>query len=114
MSTPEGEKKMPEWSIFDRLDELEDITLKLWEKADTTEPTLKDIAIAVRDVHILATAAFGIGFWLIALGLKNPRALEDDYIHGFKKAGLSQKRLEFVEGLLTAACEHIEESKAGK
>jgi len=26
----------PEWHIFDRLDELENITLELMEKADTT------------------------------------------------------------------------------
>ena len=42
MSTPEGGKRIPEWSIFDRLDEVEKITLEQMEKTDTIEPTLKN------------------------------------------------------------------------
>ena len=53
----------PEWSLFDRLDELESITLQLMEKADTAEPTLKGTSTIAKDARILAIFALSTAFF---------------------------------------------------
>jgi len=104
----------PEWSIFDRLDELENITLELMEKADTSEPTLKDTSTMARDAIILALFAFGAAFLESATDVQNPRAQKDRYISSLKQVGLSPKMLEVTERVLIQMCELIEEAKTTK
>ena len=108
MSTPEGEKGIPEWHLFDRLSELEDITLKLMEKADTTEPTLKETTALARDAFMLAILAFGSSFAADAIKAGNPRALKDRDIATFKKLGVSEETLKDVEEILVHICEELE------
>ncbi len=114
MNTPEGEEKIPEWHIFDRIEELEDITLKLMEKADTTEPTLKGTSTMAGDARILALFAFATAFMALAADAKNPRAIKDSYINNLRKVGLSRKLSELVGSLLIDLCERIEKAKTGK
>ena len=110
MSTHEGEKKMPEWSIFDRLDEVEKITLELMEKADTTEPTLKEASILLKDAIILATYALYFHFVITSKG-RDARKLKDGYIGVLKSAGLSKSSLESIHESLIKLCEAIEEKQ---
>jgi len=98
----------PEWSIFARLDELEDITLKLMEKADTTEPTLKDTSTVARDARILAELAFILGFGAYIHYASKPIELKDKLLGAFKKQGLSGEILDSLEKFMTARCEDIE------
>ena len=79
----------PEWSIFDRLDELEDITLGLMEKTDTTEPTLKNTSTVARDAITIAKLGFMLAFRLQAIGASNPRAEKNKCIDLMKRVGLS-------------------------
>ena len=88
----------PEWSLFDRLDELEDITLKLMEKAETTEPTLKDTAI-------LAETAFLLGVGLEIVNAPNRIEAKDATIAFLKVSGLSKEKLDRMDELVTAICE---------
>ncbi len=104
----------PEWSIFDRLDELEDITLKLMEKTDVTEPSLKDTSTMATDAIILALFVLGTAFLESATNVQNPRAQKDHYIDSFKQVGLSPKILEGAEKVLIQMCELIEEAKTSK
>jgi len=104
----------PEWHIFDRLDELENITLELMEKADTTEPSLKNTSARAHDASILALFALVTAFGAVASDVQNPRALKDGYIVNLKRAGLSQKMLELAGNVLVQMCKLIEETETGK
>lgn len=110
MSTPEGEKKMPQWSIFDRLDEIEDITLKLMEKTDITEPTLNKTSTMARDALILARYSFILGFYATCHNDDNPRKDRDDSIQILMEAGLGEETLKWLEDILTETCNIIEKS----
>ncbi len=101
----------PEWSIFDRLDELEDITLKLMEKADTAEPTLKGTSTVARDASILASYAFALGVGHQILKVSNPRATKDKCIQLLKEAGLSEQIVNKLDGWLVKACEAQEKKR---
>ncbi len=103
----------PEWNIFSRLEELEDITLKIMEKAETTAPTLNDIATTAKDARNLAIFGVAMSFVSFALSahLENPRKLKDSYIKGLKHLRLNQKLLEVVDSSLIEICELLEETK---
>ena len=76
-------KKLPEWGIFDRLSELEDITLKLMEKDDTIEPTLKNIAVIAEDARIIAKWALTLSAaWAIEKTSEH-RQFKDELLKGF-------------------------------
>jgi hypothetical protein len=109
MSEAEG-KNIPEWSIFDRLNELEDITLKLMEKDDTLEPTLKDTAVIAKDAFILATLNFVRSFIVDASTAVNRRALKDELIAYFKRRGMSEKTRNLMEETLVDTCERLEKN----
>jgi hypothetical protein len=99
---------IPEWSIFDRLDELEKITLEQMEKTDTIEPTLKNMAIVARDAIILARHALWFGFvHSVAFG-RNPRELKDSQLELLKKAGLSGEQLQWLEQAMILVCKLFE------
>ena len=95
MSTPEGEKRIPEWGIFDRLDELEKITLELMEKTDTTEPTLKDTAVLAEVAFLL-----GVGFHIVEA--RDSMLAKNVSMDILKAAGLSEGKLDAMDKLLTA------------
>jgi len=111
MSTSEGGKKIPEWSIFDRLDEVEKITLELMEKAGITEPTLKETSTKARDAIILAEYAFVLGAGFNIAHDPHPRVAKDASISLLKKAGLSQEILDGLDAFLIALCEAAEKGK---
>lgn len=110
MNTPEGEdKKIPEWSIFDRLDELEDITLKLMEKADTTDPTLKETSSIARDARLLAQFAFILGFAAYIGGSSDePIELKDKLIGILKSQNVSGELFESISNYLVNVTKKFE------
>jgi len=114
MGTSEDKKKIPEWSIFDRLDEVEKITLEQMEKTDTIEPTLKNTATRAKDASLLAFVALGMGFMASAIDYPNPRELKDHYIHALNRLDLSERALKIVENVLIKLCELIEKGGTGK
>ena len=100
----------PEWSIFDRLEELEDITLKLMEKTETAEPTLKSVSTVAKDASILARYAILFAFTSsVADKSDDPRRLKDTYIEFLKRAGLSEEQLKRLRDRLVTVCEIIKE-----
>ena len=110
MGTPEGEKRIPEWSVFDRLDELEKITLEQMEKTDTIEPTLKEVSRLLKDAIILATYALYFNFTITSKD-RDARKLKDGYISILKNTGLSKSSLESVHESLITLCEAIEKKQ---
>ncbi|MBA7483403.1 hypothetical protein ES707_18918 [subsurface metagenome] len=98
----------PEWSIFDRLDELEDITLGLMEKAETTEPTLKDAYNIAKDASILGKLGFLLAFVHTAVRASNPRETKGTWTHVLKVSGLSESVLKSVEDSMVKVCESVE------
>ncbi|MFB0559179.1 MAG: hypothetical protein ACETVS_01410 [Dehalococcoidales bacterium] len=113
MSKPEREgKQTPEWNIFDRLDELEDITLKLMEKVDEAEPMLKNVASMLKDALIMGQVGIYFNFVSVArLVRRDYRKGRDIFIRNLKSQGLSKERLEEVEHTLTQFCERIEKKR---
>ena len=101
----------PEWSIFDRLDELEDITLKLMEQTEVKEPNLKDTSTAANDANILAKQTLIFAFIHWAATGHSQRETKDRIISILKKTGLSEKMLDSVEGRMTEVCEFVEKRK---
>ena len=103
MSTSDGiSKKIPEWSLFERLDELENITLELMDKPDDTEPTLSEIQTTLNDAHNLAQIAV-----LLALvntmslkGKKSINELKGVIFDGAKTLGLSEEGSEWINGTI--------------
>lgn len=112
MNTSEAEKKkLPEWNIFDRLAELEDITLELIDKTKVVEPKLKDTSTLARDAVILATQSLLFSYASATSSRGNPRLGKDLLIKILKKSGLSKTRLKKVEASLNMVCdafEHVE------
>ena len=114
MSTSEGKKKIPEWHLFDRLDELEKIILEQMEKTDTIEPALKNTVTTAKDASTIALFALGTGFMAIAQDFPNPRALKDRYIRSLNGVGLSQRMSKIAENVLIEMCELIEKARTSK
>lgn len=110
MSKKEEEgKKIPEFFIFDRLDELEDITLKLMEKADTTTPTLKETSRIARDTRLLAEFAFILSFSAyIGDSSDKPIELKDKLIGILKSQNVSEELFERISNYLVNATKRFE------
>lgn len=109
MNTSEREgKKIPELFIFDRIDELEKISLELMESTEDTKPTLKSIQILVNDTFILAELALIISFINYCAGTKKHREYKDDFIGMLKNRGLSSEKLDIINKYFTWACEGFE------
>lgn len=112
MNTPEGKsEKIPEWGIFSRLDELENLTLELMGKTETTEPTLQRINTKLKDADILARMAFMLAFthWSTQIEVQNIRKRRDVWLKYLKKLGLTPESLEWTNRIMTIACELREE-----
>lgn len=114
MSTPDEEsKKIPEWNIFDRLDELEDITLQLMEKTDKAEPVLKDIASMLNDALIMGKAGVFFSFVVSArVAGHDYRKGKDIFIETLRSQGLSKERVKDVEDTLVRFCKLIEKKES--
>ena len=111
-SAPGKGKKIPEWQLFDRIDELEDITLKLWEEADATGPTLKKTSSVARDSLIVARNAILLNFIETVVRLSDSnraRKKKDMWLEILKRAGLSEETLNWLRKTMTRVCEVVEE-----
>jgi hypothetical protein len=114
MSKSEEEKKnIPEWNVFDRLDELETITLKLMEKTDTAEPTVKEKQKILEDIGIMARMALVLAFvtGVRHLETKYIRKTRDEILQMLKEEGLSTTSLEWANEMMTEICERKEKRK---
>jgi len=105
MDTSEGEgKKTPEFLIFDRIDELENISLKLMEETEATKPTLENVQSLANDTLILAELALVLSFINYSKGSKKYRYYKDDFIEHLRKRGLSTEKLDLINKYFTWAC----------
>jgi len=112
MSTPEGEKKIPQWSIFDRLDELEDITLELMTKTEATEPTLKETSALARDASIVARLGVAFGFISMLAMSRDPGMTTRVWTKMLDKTeDLSKEEASLIKSIMTDVLEFIEEQK---
>ena len=110
MSKQEEEgKKIPEWNIFDRIDELENITLDLMEKTDTTKPELDIIAVRLKDAMILGTCATYFCHAITSKVIGQPRQVKDMMLNLLKEKELSEDILDILTNSLNMLCETIEE-----
>jgi len=104
----------PEWDIFGRIEELEDITLELagaFESAGKpdAESTPGEAAAALpRDTIILAQNAFILGFRALVALSSRPRKMKDRWVGFLKKQGLSKEVLNSLEEWMVAICDAIE------
>ena len=113
MNTPEQKgNEIPEWSIFDRIEGLEKVALELREKAEATEPTLKNIRTMVWDAHLLALFSFLDHFINAALVRPNhARKERDTWLEQFKKYGMDKGTIDSLAILMTIICEKAEEER---
>lgn len=112
MSTPEEGKKIPEFFIFDRVDELEKISLELLEKTESVEPELKKTNATAKDGLFIAVFAYTYAF--ISIVNQYPhlaRKLKDNMLGHLKNVGLSAEGIEMVGKVMTVVCDAIEKSK---
>jgi len=96
MGSAEGEdEKIPEFFIFDRIDELERISLELMEDTGLTKPTLKQTQLTAKDALILAEMAFILTFapyyekskklWGAISAVLKTRGMSEDRLTSIKK-----------------------------
>ncbi|MBA7663972.1 hypothetical protein ES703_72021 [subsurface metagenome] len=96
----EGKKKVPEFFIFDRLDELENITLELMEKADLGEPSVE---IATRLAkHATIIAEFGLVLTFLgrvreAKSKSEAIALKDSLLDGLRERSAIAERVDVID-----------------
>ena len=110
MSESEGEgKKLPEWSIFDRLDELEDITLDLMGKADRVEPSLETINDSVQDTVLMAKYGIWLTFLLASKDNTKYVELKDAILKQLRDIGVGEQPLQSLSNSLNSACDAIKE-----
>lgn len=115
MSKSKGEgKKIPEWSIFDRIDELENITLELMDKTEKAEPTLTKFVDSVTDAIVLASYGIWMTFILACEEASAPREGKNLILKQLKEQGLSEKSLQWLDGSLDNAAEAAETWKRKK
>ena len=63
-ASKQEDSKTPKFFIFDRIDELENITLELMDKTSSVEPTLKSTSESANDAVKLAQLTFILQFSL--------------------------------------------------
>ena len=112
MSTSKGEgKSIPEWSIFERLDELETITLNLMDKTEFAEPTLQNIGVTLKDANVMAKYALLLAFGHLA-AVGNPEYAEhlrDSFLQHLKSMGLSPASIEWSKEMMTYYCTYMKQ-----
>lgn len=109
MSKKEEEgKKIPEWSIFERLEEIEDIALELMDKTDKSEPALNELASSSEDAMIMAKYGIWAMFIMSCKSGADPRAGEKLIIKQLKEWGLGEKSLNWVQEALSGISDFVE------
>ena len=107
-------KKMPEWNIFDRLDELDYITVQLMDKPKAGEPTLTEIQTMLKDASILARFGVLLAFshHSTQANIRKARKLQVSILKHLGNQGLSQESLKWLRGTMGHAVRLREESSA--
>lgn len=98
----------PQWDIFRRIEDLEDLYLDQAGKVEAVEPTLKDISAQVSDATIMSRYGLLVSFVVGSID-RDPREGKTVVIDFLKDAGLSDKQLESLNLSLSALCEMIED-----
>ena len=101
-------KKIPEWSIFERLDELEDIALNLMDKTDKADPALHELTISSEDAEIMAKYGIWAMFIMNCKLGADPRAGKTLVIKQLKEWGLSEKSLNWVQEALSGISDFVD------
>lgn len=103
MSKAEGkDKKLPEWSIFDRLDEVEGIALELMDKTDKAEPVANRITLASKDATIMAKYGIWAMFITACTQGADPQAGKKLIIKQLEEWGLSEQPLQWLQKALAS------------
>ena len=97
MSKEGNSKKIHEWSIFDRLDEVENITLDLMDKTDKVIPEMGNVALTSQDALIMARYGLWAFFNLMCMQGRDPAAGRDIFLRQLKDWGLSKKSLSWLK-----------------
>jgi len=109
MNTP---NETPEWDYFKRLEEVEQVTSELREKAEATEPTLENIRDTLWDTRLLAFFNFMEHFMNSAIARPHrARALKDSWIEQFKKFGMDKNTLDILANAMIIICEQVEDKE---
>ena len=82
-------EKKPEWDVFGRIEELEDITLEVMDKLKVAEPKVAGAAQTAYEGFTLALLALFLAFPIFAAHSSNPRAQKDFYIGLLRKGKIS-------------------------
>lgn len=97
-SSEKEERKIPEWDIFKRIKDLEDLYLEQMQKIDETEP-------ALRDTSIVALLAFMIGIESQLKKSSNPPKTAERWINLIKDTRLSEKEAESLVSFIKSVAE---------
>ena len=100
-SDDKDKKKPPEWHLFDRLDEVEDITLELMDKIKTTETT-RNIA---SDAYGIAMTVFVFIAAISRITIKpftseGAKELTNELLSTLDTHGVSSDSIASVEAML--------------
>ena len=97
-----------------RIENLEDISLELMEKADTAGPIVKDPVTGAKDANAIAKYAFLVGFAVAISGASDPRERMSKWTRILSSAGLSREMLDWMEGWMATIVHLSEELDEGK
>ena len=111
MSKEGNSKKIPEWSIFDRLDEVENITLELMDKTGKITPEMSDIALASQDAHIMARYGLWALFNIMCMEGRDPVVGRELFLQQLKDWGLSEKSLVWIKKALDDIVDYAKKQK---
>jgi hypothetical protein len=107
-------RETPEWNIFDRLDELENITLDLMDKTVATEPTLRNTTNVATEALSLATVALVIAF--TSASVSNPpitRRLRGICVRLLERQSVSKKTVENLASRMATISEIMDRRAGG-
>ena len=100
----EGKRKVPEFFIFDRLDELENITLELMEKADVEKPSVEGALRLAKHASTIAEYGFLLAFRGAvdkAGNKKVAKAMKDLLFKGIREGAVIERRVDVIESILS-------------
>ena len=91
--------KLPEWSIFERLDELETITLELMDKKDKTEPKVTRELTQSKDAFLLAQLAYVVTFTTFAQAADKNKlvGVKDSILKFATNVGMSEETRKWLD-----------------
>lgn len=112
MSKSEGKGSISEWQLFNRIDELEKITLELMDKTESVEPTLKDTAALARAAFHTGLFGFILGFSAASQNIKDRRKFKDEWVEYMKSQGVDKALVDHLHEWMLYICKQQE--KAGR